>query len=176
MLLVMRWSSLSQSAFAALRRRVTCRRTKGMETVLEAEAWAAILCWAWRGLGERMASGENTRGLGGCRLWWRLVSDIGAITFENDEDGTAWRQGQAGSEWTQTDIWGEKRRGLSLIYLLPRSSQFSSAATITPLPPLSHFPPLSCTLSSIFHTSVRYKYHNLCPSHSHLVTRSSGSL
>lgn len=55
---------MSQSALAALRRRVTCRLTKGIDTVFELEA--ALLEATVETWGERTVSGEKIRGLGGC--------------------------------------------------------------------------------------------------------------
>ena len=75
--LVTRCNSLSHSAFAALRRRVTWRLTKGIDTVFEPDPWELlvllVLAWDWMGL--RTVSGENTRGLGGC-LRGKLESDM----------------------------------------------------------------------------------------------------
>jgi hypothetical protein len=74
MLLVTRWSSLSHSALAALSRLVTCRRTKGMDTVFEPlplrlplPPLLLLLLDAVLVDEERTVSGENTRGLGGWR-------------------------------------------------------------------------------------------------------------
>ena len=91
MLFVMRWSSLSHSALAALSLRVTWRRTKGIETVLALEGG---------GFAENMAeSGEKIRGLGGC-LRERPESDMETM-------GTFGR-----------DMWKETRRRVELVFIL----------------------------------------------------------
>lgn len=62
---ITRWSSLSHSCLAFLSLRVTCRLTKGIDTVSEREepgvGWAVGLI----GIGGRTDSGEKTRGDGG---------------------------------------------------------------------------------------------------------------
>lgn len=105
-----RWSSLSHSAFAALRRRVTCLLTKGMETVPEpdVEDWVFVV---------RTVSGEKTRGLGGCL---RRMGESDMAEMEEVDLGRAGREGTGDSARHGGGQWQRAGHGKDMAHIPAR--------------------------------------------------------